>query len=70
MERRLSHRIVKEAERRGIVGESDIYTSNVALNGMVVKQRIARLSLPEGRLKKFLDELPEIRDWPDLELES
>ena len=60
--------IVEEAVRRGLAPQLKIQSYNALRRGKVQKWRVARLEIPEGTSRKFLDEFPEMRDWPDLEL--
>ena len=62
--------IAKEAYHRGLVNEPRVQSYNALRRGRVEKWRVARLEIPEGISKKFLDEFPEMRDWPDLDLEQ
>jgi len=60
--------IIEEAINRGLGTKPMIQAYNASRKGRVEKWRIARLTVQEGAARKFLDEYPEIKDWPDLNL--
>jgi hypothetical protein len=59
--------IAKEAKQRGIAEKYEIYPYDALIGGELKKQVVARLSIPEGAGKRFLDSFPNIQEWPDLE---
>lgn len=62
--------IANDAYRRDLINKPKIQSYNALRGDRVEKWRVARLEIPEGISKKFLDEFPEIKDWPDLDLEQ
>ncbi|MCJ7744200.1 MAG: hypothetical protein MUO99_06525 [Dehalococcoidales bacterium] len=63
-------RIAKEAKQRGIVEKYEIYPYDALIGGELKKQVLARLSIPEGAGKQFLELFPNQEEWPDLEDEA
>lgn len=62
--------IAEEAKRRGIVESYEIHPYEALIGGGLKKQVLARLYIPEGAGKRFLDLYPNEEEWPDLEDET
>jgi hypothetical protein len=59
--------IAREAKQRGIVDKYEINEYSALIGNWVKNQVIARLSIPDGAGKRFLELYPSLEAWPDLE---
>jgi len=62
--------IAREAKQRGIASKFEIDGYSAFIGNTVKDQVIARLSVPDGAGKRFLELYPNMADWPDLEEET
>lgn len=62
--------IAREAKQRGIASKFEIDEYSAFIGNQVKDQVIARLSVPDGAGKRFLELYPSMADWPDLEEET
>lgn len=62
--------ITREAKQRGIVEKYEIHPYDALIGGELKQQVLARLSIPEGAGKRFLEQFPVTEGWPDLEDEE
>jgi len=62
--------IAKEAKQREIATEYEIHSYDALIGGELKEQVLARLSVPEGAGKRFLEKFPNKEEWPDLEDEK
>jgi hypothetical protein len=62
--------IAREAKQRGIASKYEISEYSALIGNEVENQVIARLSIPEGTGKRFLELYANMPEWPDLEEET
>lgn len=62
--------IAKEAKQREIVSQYEMSEYSALIGHEVKRQVVARLSIPDGAGKRFLELYPNMTEWPDLEEET
>lgn len=59
--------IAKESQRRGIAESFSSGSYDALIRNALSRQAIARLTIPEGAGRAFLEKFPDTNEWPDLE---